>query len=662
MTNKLAKESSSYLRQHADNPVDWYPWSKEAFHRALVEDKPIFLSVGYAACHWCHVMAHESFENPEIARLLNERFISIKVDRQERPDVDELYQKVVQMQGQGGGWPLSVFMTPQGEPFFGGTYFPPQDRYGRPGFLSLLLGVSAAWQHHRQALSETIQQFLQGYQTLDDKLLQGKIPMEEDLPAKAAQFFANHTDLQYGGLGDAPKFPNPLCYDLVLRVYQRTRESALLSAVELTLDSMAAGGIYDQLGGGFARYSVDQRWAVPHFEKMLYDNGQLVKLYADAYRLTGKPFWRQIFEETIAYVLRDMTHAEGAFYASEDADSEGEEGKFYVWTPAEIRTLLGETEGDFVCSAYGVTPQGNFEQGNTVLHKAIKLNDAQSLHLEMLKEKLFAAREQRIRPARDETILTSWNALMIQGLCAAYQATGSSSYLKAAQRAADFIQTNLSMPDSGLYRTWKEGRAKIPGFLDDYAFLANALLDLYESGFDKQYLDRAQQLVDIIKNKFWDDGLYFTPNDGEPLVHRPRAPTDNAWPSGLSSSLFAFSRLYELTANEDYRDRAEMMLGTYGAAAAKNPFAFAHFLAAWDFVRRSPLDILIVGDKNKANSLIESIHRVYLPAHVLAFADDVPTGEGKSAVQGQPTAYVCRQGTCMTPVTTAPALLKLCGL
>lgn len=660
MTNQLATETSSYLRQHAENPVDWYPWSEEAFRRARDEDKPILLSVGYAACHWCHVMAHESFENPRIASLMNERYISIKVDRQERPDIDDIYQQVSQMMGQGGGWPLTVFLTPQGEPFFGGTYFPPDDRYGRPGLVRVLMSLSEAWRHRREELRDTIAQFREGFRQLDQANLDGEATGIGDLPAEAARALARNTDPVHGGLGGAPKFPNPSCYDLMLRVYHRRGEPTLLDAVERTLDHMAAGGIYDQLGGGFARYSVDARWAVPHFEKMLYDNGQLVKLYADAYRLTGKEAWRRVVEETIGYVLRDMTHPGGGFYAGEDADSEGQEGKFYVWTVAGIEAVLGDSDGAMACQAYGVTEHGNFEHGATVLQRAVELDALQAARLAGWRERLLAARGRRVRPARDDNILTGWNGLMIEGLCAAFQATGCLEYLSAAQRAASFIQSELTLPDGGVYRAWNDGRAKVPGFLEDYAFLSNALLDLYESCFDRRYLDRAVELAALILDKFWEDGLYFTPCDGEPLVHRPRAPYDNAWPSGISTSVFAFLRLHELTGHDLYRDRAEHELQRYDAAAAKAPAGFAHFLAARDFAQRSPLEIIFAGDKSGAAALVTSVHRAYLPARVLAFAEDVPIGRERHPVKGRPTAYVCRNRTCAAPVTDGKALLELC--
>ncbi len=663
MPNRLAKETSPYLRQHAENPVDWYPWGEEAFLRAREEDKPIHLSVGYAACHWCHVMAHESFENRDVARVMNERFVNIKVDRQERPDIDDVYQKVTQMMAQGGGWPLTVFMTPQGEPFFGGTYFPVQDGHGRPGFMRLLLGLGEAWKSQRDKLRETVEQFLGGYREIEARLLGGEVPEGEDVPAEAARVFAENCDPMHGGIGGAPKFPNPACHDLVLRIYHRTREPGLLRSLELTLDRMAAGGIYDHLGGGFARYSVDERWAVPHFEKMLYDNGQLVKLYADAYRMTGNRKWRRPFEETIAYVLRDMTHPEGGFYASEDADSEGEEGKFYVWTPSQVKAVLGDTDGTTACRVYGVTERGNFEHATTVLRRPVKLDPLEEASLAELRDKLFAAREQRVRPGRDDNVLASWNALMIQGLCAAYQATGTASYLSAARRAADFLEDRMTMPHGGVYRAWREGVAKVPGFLDDYAFLANAFLDLYESAFIPRYLDRAIQLVDLIVEKFWADGLYFTPSDGERLVHRPRAPDDTAWPSGTSTSVFAFLRLYELTGKDQYRDRGVHVFRQYGGAAAKNPFGFAHLLAALDFMQRGPLKIVFAGDRAQPalQPLVEIAHRTYQPSRILAFADDVPIGQGLGPIGGKPAAYVCRNRTCEAPLTSVEALRERCS-
>jgi len=659
MSNRLSREASPYLQQHADNPVDWYPWGAEAFERARQGNLPIHLSVGYAACHWCHVMAHESFEDPRTAGLLNERFVNIKVDRQERPDVDDVYQKVVQMMGESGGWPLTVFLTPQREPFFGGTYFPPQDRYGRPGFPSLIVALSDAWKRQDQDLLSNVEAFKYGFGELDRQAFQGEAVQSEDVPLVAARALAEHTDPVYGGLKGAPKFPNPSSVDLMLRAHARTREAALLTAVQTTLDRMGAGGIYDHLGGGFSRYSVDERWAVPHFEKMLYDNGQLVRLYADAYRLTGKPSWRRIFEGTIEYVLRDLSHPEGGFFASEDADSEGEEGRFYVWTPAQVIEALGPQDGAFACRALGITEHGNFEGGRSVPHRAIELDAADEARLDALRARLFRERARRVRPSRDENVITSWNALMIEGLCAAYQAAGTDRYLQAARAAADFLTTRLRMPDGGVYRVWRDGSARVAGFLDDYAMLANALLDLYESCFDARYLAGAGELADRILEKFWDDGLYFTAADAEALVHRPRSPFDHAWPSGTSSTAFGLFRLYELTGKLTYRERAERVVRDLQAAAARNAFGFSHLLAAMDFAQQGPMTIVFAGESPEVQPLVQAIHRAYVPARALALAQHVPAGLGRTPVNGQPAAYVCRNQTCQAPVTTAEALREI---
>ena len=656
MPNRLAKETSPYLQQHADNPVDWYPWGEEAFARAQAENKPVHLSVGYFACHWCHVMAHECFENPEIARVLNENFVNIKVDRQERPDVDDLYQRVIQMMGQSGGWPLTVFLTPKQEPFFAGTYFPPEDRHGRPGFPRLLRGLSMAWRSRQEEVRENCAQFLRGFQAHDEQLFSGSGSSDADLPAEAARAFARSTDPVHGGLGGAPKFPNPSCHDLMLRVYRRTHEPELLTALGCTLDHMASGGIYDHLGGGFARYSVDERWAVPHFEKMLYDNGQLVKLYADAYRLTQRPSWRQVFEESVAYVVRDMTHPEGGFYASEDADSEGEEGRFYVWSPQDVRAVLDADDADFACRAYGIREPGNFEHGRSVLNREVALNDGEQMRLEGVRKRLFAARLRRVRPGRDENVLAGWNGLMIQGLCAAYQATGTAAHLLAARRAADFLAANLTMADGGIYRAWRDGVAKVPGFLDDYSFLANAHFDLYESDFEERDLNRALDLVDQIRDKFWDDGLFFTPRNGEPMVHRPLAPFDSAWPSGISESVFALLRAHELSGRKHYFECVQRVLAQLEAAAARNAFGFAHLLAAQEFSRGGPITIVFAGERDAAAALIESVHRAYLPGRVLALAGHVPMGEGRGAINGQAAAYVCREQSCLPPATSVGAL------
>jgi len=657
MPNRLGTESSTYLQQHAQNPVDWYPWGEAAFARAQAENKPIHLSVGYFACHWCHVMAHECFENPQIAKLLNENFVNIKVDRQERPDVDDLYQRVVQMMGQSGGWPLTVFLTPAQEPFFAGTYFAPEDRYGRPGFPRMLRGLIDAWRNRQDEVRENCRQFLRGLRSHDEQLFSSIGIAVSDLPAQAARAFAQNTDPVHGGLGRTPpKFPNVSCLDLMLRVYARTREPPLLAALERTLENMASGGIYDQLGGGFARYSVDERWTVPHFEKMLYDNGLLVKLYADAYRLTQRPAWRRVFEQCVAYVVRDLRHPDGGFFASEDADSEGQEGRFYVWSPQELQSALGREDAAFAARAYGVEEKGNFEHGRSVLQRRVPLDEQDQERLEAIRERLLTARAVRVRPGRDENILTAWNALMIQGLCAAYQATGAAWQLQTARQAVDFLASHLVMPQGGVFRTWRDGVAKVPGFLDDHAFLANALIDVYESDFEKRNLDFALDLVDKILEKFWQENLFFTARDGAALIHRPLAPFDSAWPSGTSESVLALLRAYELSGRDRYRDRAQDVLARYQGASAANAFGFAHLLAAQQFDAEGGISIVFAGSPQDAAKLIEVAHRKYLPSRVLALAAHIPMGEGRGPVDGLSAAYVCRNRSCLPPVTSAEKL------
>ncbi len=655
--NRLAQESSPYLQQHAHNPVDWYPWGPQAFAQARALNRPVHLSIGYFACHWCHVMAHECFEDPAIAAQLNEGFINVKVDRQERPDVDDLYQRVIQMMGQSGGWPLTVFLTPEQEPFFAGTYFAPQDSHGRPGFPRLLRGLRMAWESRQDEVRENCRQFLHGLAAHDAQLLAGAdgVQRETDVALEAARGFARNTDPQHGGLGAAPKFPNASSHDLMLRVLQRSGEPLIREALERTLDRMAAGGIYDHLGGGFARYSVDERWEVPHFEKMLYDNAQLVKLYADAWRLAPRPAWRRVFEECIAYVHRDLCHADGGFFASEDADSEGEEGRFYVWSPEQIRAALGQDDALFACHAYGVGRRANFTQGRSVLQRPVTLDAAGEAHLATVRARLLAARSQRVRPGRDENVLAGWNGLMIQGLCAAYQATGEPGHRDAARAAADFLDRHLRSADGGVYRAWRDGRAAVPGFLDDYAFVANGLFDLYESSFERRDLDRALQLVDLILERFWDDGLYFTARDSDPLIHRPLAPFDSAWPSGISEAVLALWRAHAITGAPRHADSARRVQQNLVAAARRNAFGFAHLLAAGEFADRGPTVVLFAGGPEAAAPLIEAVHRRYLPNRVLALAEHVPAGAGIDS-GGTGAAHVCREQTCLPPVNS-PAQL-----
>jgi len=679
MPNRLARESSPYLRQHAEQPVDWYPWGDEAFARARAEDKPIHLSVGYFACHWCHVMAHESFDDPAIAARLNADFINIKVDRQERPDIDELYQRVVQMMGEGGGWPLTVFLTPQREPFFAGTYFPPQERYGRPALPRLLQGLARAWRERRQEVQANCAQFVRGWREHDEQLFAPLEPPPGDLPREAALAFARATDPVHGGMGGKPKFPNVSCLDLMLRLLARRgaarpddeQRTALWLALQRTLDGMAAGGIHDQLAGGFARYGVDERWEVPHFEKMLYDNAQLVKIYADAWRLAPQPAWRAVFEDACAFVLRDLGHADGGFCAGTDADSEGEEGAYYVWRPEQILAVLGADDGAFALRAYGVTEGGNFSGGRSVLQRRQALGAAEAARLAPLRARLLAARTSRPPPGRDDNIVAGWNGLMIQGLCAAYQACGERAYLDAARRAADFLGRHLTRADGGLQRAWRDGAATGPGFLDDHAYVALGLFDLYESAFDPADLERGLGLVERILDEFWDGGLYFTSRDlaqdpGAPLPHRPLAPFDGACPSGLSAAVFALLRAHAYCGKPVYAERARDMLARFEAASARNFFGFAHLLAAREFDRQGPTSVAFAGSGSALSALRSAAHRVYPGARVLGRMEDLhalaafaAAGDAPEAGAGAALALVCRDQTCLPPVRGAAELAAL---
>ena len=656
MANHLVNETSPYLLQHANNPVNWYPWGEEAFTQAQKENKPIHLSIGYAACHWCHVMAHESFENPTIAQLMNQNFINIKVDKQERPDLDDIYQKVVQMMGQSGGWPLTIFMTPERQPFFGGTYFPPEDQYGRIGFSKLLLIIHDLWENKRAELAQYIDHFLIGYQQIEQFNASRETPHTP--PYQAAVAIANNTDKYYGGLNGAPKFPMVSCYDLVVRLYARTLDQTLETSLRLTLEGMTKGGIFDHLGGGFARYSVDEQWMIPHFEKMLYDNAQLIGLYANVYRLNQDNTWKYIVTETINYTLRDLRHPLGGFYASEDADSEGQEGKFYSWTPAQIHAVLSEDESLAACRTYGITEEGNYEHHSTILQCPTFAEAIKDKSLQAIRQKLFLAREQRIHPGRDTSVLTNWNSLMIQGLCAAYQAVGTPLYCETACQIADFINNHMSTAEGGIYHVWQKGKPKIMGFLDDYTFLANAFLDLYQSTLTASYLTRAIELVELAIKKFWDDGFYFTSADGEQLIHRPRSPYDSAYPSGIASMVFALLRLYHLTYKESYLAYAQQTFDYYLLRASTNYVGFAHLLAAYDFMHISPTTLILAGKREDPalKSLLHTIHRHYLPYHVVGFADDLPDAHYKKAIDEQPAVYICKNYTCEPPLTTVEEL------
>jgi uncharacterized protein YyaL (SSP411 family) len=675
--NRLIRESSPYLRQHAHNPVDWYPWGDEAFARARAENKPVFLSVGYSACHWCHVMERESFENEAIARVMNELFVNVKVDREERPDVDHIYMSAVQMLTGRGGWPMSVFLTPEGEPFYGGTYFPPEDRHGMPGFPRLLEGISRAWNENPDQIGESVTRLMDALRRVDDHRPADHIP-GDDLVVLGAQQLARAYDDVNGGIGQAPKFPNESVFELFARVHDATGDERFLEMFLHTLRRMAHGGIYDQLGGGFHRYSVDERWLVPHFEKMLYDNALLAPLYVDAFRITGDGFFARIARETLDYVLREMRDANGGFWSTQDADSEGEEGKFFVWTADEVRALVDPADFDLVCRWWDITAEGNFEHKN-ILHVTLEFEQLAKLFqrepadaeaaLAKGRTRLLAARDKRVHPGLDDKILTSWNGLMISAFARAAEVFHEPRFREAAVGAVAFIEKNLQQGDR-LLGTWKDGVARLNGYLDDYAFFIGALLDVFELTQERAYLDRAEALTRATLEHFLDadaGGSFFTSDDHEDLIVRTKPTFDGSIPSGNSVMARNLLRLHHLTGADVYRDRAEDILRLYADAMRQQPFGMANLVCALDFYVQTPKDVVIVGAHEDAQTqaLLDAVRQVYLPNRTLTLVDP-ERGEavpeilaGKGRIDGRATAYVCQRMTCSAPVTDPAALLDL---
>jgi len=676
--NHLINETSPYLLQHAHNPVDWYPWCEEAFEKAKSENRPILLSIGYSACHWCHVMEKESFEDNEIAVLMNDYFVNIKVDREERPDLDEIYMNAVQMLTGRGGWPMTVFLTPEGKPFFGGTYFPPEDRHGMPGFPKILKAVAQAYRERPQDVQKSVDQILAALDRLT-KVTESEQPFSREVISRATEQLAHAYDPDHGGFGQAPKFPNAGVFDLFLRSFRLSREPSHLEMVTHTLTQMARGGIYDHLGGGFHRYSVDEKWLVPHFEKMLYDNAQLTRSYVDAFRITKNPLFKRIVEETLAYLLREMLQPEGGFYSTQDADSEGEEGRFFVWRYHEVLRILGEQEGEIFCRVYDVSEIGNFE-GKNILHPILSPEQAAKFFrkdfdeterlLAAAKVKLFQERERRVKPFRDEKILTSWNGLMLSGLAEAYKVIGDESYREAAEKTVAFIFARM-FREGYLLRTYKGGQAKLYGYLDDYAFLAGGLLDLYEATFERSFLERTLELTEIMIREFWDDvdgGFFYTGRSHEQLISRTKPVFDSSIPSGNSIATQVLLRLYPYTGKEDYLRRAEKTLRLYYDAMGQQPFGFAHMLGALDYYLEKPKEIVLVGQKKDptTQAFLNKIHSFYLPNKTLQLVEPgeslgktSPLLEGKTQLNGKPTVYVCHNFTCSPPVTEREELEAL---
>ena len=688
MPNHLISEKSPYLQQHAHNPVDWYPWGEAAFEKARLEDKPIFLSIGYSTCHWCHVMERESFESPSIAAILNQSFVPIKVDREERPDVDHIYMMYVQATTGSGGWPMSVFLTPDRMPFFGGTYFAPDDRYGRPGFAVVLERIAEAWKTQHDKILESSSNVMEQLKLHSESALASAALDTKALDA-AFQYFRRTFDTTHGGFGDAPKFPRPVVLNFLLRYHHRTGRAEALDMTLATLRAMADGGMHDQLGGGFHRYSVDERWFVPHFEKMLYDQAQLAISYIEAYQITHDPFYAGIARATLDYVLREMTHPDGGFYSAEDADSvidpanpkEKGEGAFYLWTAQELEQLLGPQLAKVFAFRYGVEPSGNvhhdphgeFNGKNILYVRQTVAETATDTELREATKRLLDVRSKRVRPHLDDKILTSWNALMISAFAKAAQALDEPAYLNAATRATEFVLSRMYDAGTGrLLRRYREGEAAISGFLDDYAFLIAALLDLYETDFHPQRIELAIALASKMRELFEDpmDGAFFTTAAGDPsLVLRVKDDYDGAEPSGNSIALLDLERLAHLTNRAEFRQTAERALRALGPKMASQSVAVPQMLVAFDYSLAARREVVIVGSRREAQPFLDQLRSRFLPHTVVLLVDSedtrrklqhiFPAVAEMRELNGKPTAYVCQGYVCQLPVNEVSKFVEL---
>lgn len=684
MPNALATETSPYLLQHQNNPVDWRPWGEEALALAKSEDRPIFLSIGYSACHWCHVMEHESFENAELAATLNENFVCIKVDREERPDLDQIYMNAVQSMTGRGGWPMSVFLTPDLKPFYGGTYWPPTAQRGMPGFDQVLEAVVDAWTNRREQALEMADQLTEKLAAVVTAEADSEVALDLELLLGAGRQLESTFDATHGGFGAAPKFPHTMDLGVLMRLWKTTGREAWLDIARTTLSSMAAGGIYDHLGGGFARYSVDERWLVPHFEKMLYDNALLAGVYTEAFAATGDAAFKRIACETLDYIARDMTSPDGAFYSTEDADSPqldgsdgpDEEGLFYTWKPEEIRKIIGEEEADTFCRVYDVTPIGNFERRNVLaLPKTIATQakmmgvNAEDLTRELVgwRTKLFTAREKRPRPGLDDKVLASWNGLMIEAMARAGAAFGEAKYVGAANRAADFVLEKMRDVDGRLLHTSRAGEAKLAGYLDDYTAVANGLISLYEATFDERRLEQAAALLEVVLERFADEGsggFFYTADDHEKLIVRNKDLTDNATPGGNSLAATALVRLGKLTGEAKYLDAAHKTLLAAAPLMQKAPTAMGQMLAALDLWLGPTEEFVLLGIGHDAEAIAGELRAAYAPRRVLAgrIGPCQPSPllasvfAGKTSINGEATLYVCKDHTCGEPIVGTAAI------
>jgi|CXWL01.1.fsa_nt_gi uncharacterized protein YyaL (SSP411 family) len=673
--NRLAHERSPYLRQHEHNPVDWFPWGAEALELARKNDQPILLSVGYSACHWCHVMAHESFEDAATAQLMNRHFVNIKVDREERPDVDQLYQGVVQLLGRGGGWPLTVFLTPDLRPFFGGTYFPKQARYGLPGFGDLLEGLADAWKNKRDEVNGQAEQFKEGlahYTSFGLDSVAGELVADDVV--HAARAVRRRVDMVHGGFGGAPKFPNPMNVAMLLRGYRRTGDRDLLEPALLTLETMAKGGLYDQLGGGFHRYSVDAHWSVPHFEKMLYDNAQLIHLYSEAQLIEPRPLWKQVVEETVSYLEREMVADGGGFCAAQDADSEGEEGKFFSWTPEQVAAVVSPQAAELVCRYFGITARGNFEHGSTVLSVRDDFDPvARALGLDVdearrifaqARAQLFEARKKRIAPMRDDKVLAGWNGLALHALAFASRTFQRADWAVLATRAADSLLKVVLKKDGTLWRAAQGGEGRIEAMLEDYGNLSLGLLSLYQATFDARHVETARGLVDHAHALFWDEAraAYTSAPLGQADLLMPTyALHDNAFPSGASTLTQAQVMLAAVTGREEYLVRASRFIERMRDELVDNAMGYGQLWLAADAVLDGAAEVTVVERASRAQPLIDAVNAHFMPTVALRQWEpgSAPAVFETGAAQRTETgAYVCRAFACQRPVSNPDALLK----
>ena len=688
MTNRLANEKSPYLLQHAHNPVDWYPWCDEAFAKAAKEDKPIFLSIGYSTCHWCHVMEHESFEDEEVAELLNETFVCIKVDREERPDIDNIYMTVCSMMTGGGGWPLTIIMTPDKKPFYAGTYFAKHTGHGRIGMLDMIPRFQDIWHNRREEVLQSTEKIIEILQE-QNRTSPGD-DLDQKILHKAFGELTNRYDTVHGGFSKAPKFPTPHTINFLLRYWKMTGDSPAISMVESTLTAMRQGGIYDHIGFGFHRYATDAKWLVPHFEKMLYDQALLAIAYLEGYQATKNPLFKQTAQEIITYVLRDMTAPGGGFYSAEDADSEGVEGKFYIWTQKELEKTLSPAQFELIRTTYNVKAEGNFHDESTgtktganifYLQKSISENNIAStkssgdlkVEHETIRKKLFDLREKRIHPYKDDKILTDWNGLMIGALALGAKTLGSADYLKAASKSADFILSTMRDTDKRLLHRYREGESAIKGLLCDYAFLVWGLLELYEADFNPQILKEAVSLNEMMLELFWDEiegGFFLTPYDGESLLIRPKEIYDGALPSGNSIALGNLLRLERLTANRELGLKAKLLIQAFSKPLKEVPSGYTQFLANLYFSLKPTTEIIIVGDPRAKDTreMLAIIGNTFSPNTVTivkdSSADDkileklAPYTADHISIEGKSTAYVCQNYSCKSP-TCDPEQLRI---